>query len=169
MTARERGGRSVSLSSRIADERALGLGVDLSFIAPLAASTAVDRLLDAFEPVTLKVCTRIRVRRRSAPLGFCNPYFDIFDALTDIADATSLVESFDLAPLDIRGTWVSIAAERGVVDDADRRRESQAAGARPDSACGSGWPCAGAAAGPRTVTVRVPIPPRRSTRASACS
>ena len=157
VAARERGGESVSLSSRVADERALGLGVDLSFVAPLAASTAVDRLLDAFEPVTLKVCTRIRVRQRSTPLGFCNPYFDIFDALTDIADATSLVESFDLAPLDIRGARVSIAAERGVVDDvivgarAKRRvRAGQRLRVRVALRRRGGRA--------RSVTVRVPIP-----------
>jgi hypothetical protein len=115
--ARERGGRGVTLNSRLADERALGLGAGMSLVAPLAASTAVDRLLGAFAPVTLRLCARFRVRQLRKPIGFCNTYFDNFRAFGQVAEAASLVESFDLAPLAIRGAGIGMTVRRGVVDD----------------------------------------------------
>jgi hypothetical protein len=115
--ARERGGDSVELNSVVADERHLKLGAGLSFVGPLAATSALDRLLRSFEPVTLTVCTRFRVRQLRRPIGYCNPYFDSFTALAEVANAAGLVESFDFAPLDIRGMAVSVAARRGVIDD----------------------------------------------------
>jgi hypothetical protein len=116
--ARGEGGRPpVVLDSRLADERSLGHGAGLSFVAPLATQTALDRLLGDLEPVTLRLCTRFRVRQLVRPMGFCNTYFDSYAALSAVAEAGSLVESFDLAPLDIRGAAVGISAKRGVVDD----------------------------------------------------
>ena len=115
--ARERGGGSVELNSLVADERHLELGTGLSFVGPLAATSALDRLLRSFEPVTLTACTRFRVRQLRRPIGYCNPYFDSFTALADVANAAGIVESFDFAPLDIEGMAVSIAARRGVVDE----------------------------------------------------
>jgi hypothetical protein len=117
VTARERGGGAVKLESVLADERALGLGAGLSFVAPLAATTALDRLLLAFEPVTLRVCARFRVQELRRPLGFCNPYFDGFEAVTDVGRAAGLVEGFDFAPLHVTGAAVSLMAKRGVVDE----------------------------------------------------
>jgi hypothetical protein len=117
VTARERGGGSVTLDSRLADERALGLGAGLSFVAPIAASTALDRLLRTLEPATMTVCMRFRVRRLRRPMGFCNPYFDVFEALLDVGRAADMVDSFDFAPLRLRGAAVSLAARRGVVDE----------------------------------------------------
>jgi hypothetical protein len=118
VSARERGGRGpVTLDSRLADERRFGLGAGLAFVAPLAASTVLDRLLQASVPVTLRVCMRFRVRERTRPIGWCNPYFDGFEAVTDVADAARIVDAFDFAPLHIRRAAVSIVAERGVVDE----------------------------------------------------
>jgi hypothetical protein len=117
VTARERGGGAVTLDSRLADERAYGLGAGLSFVAPIAATTALDRLLRTFEPVTLKVCMRFRVREGRRPMGFCNPYFDPFEAMLDVGRAADMVDGFDFAPLDVRGAAVSMAATRGVTDD----------------------------------------------------
>jgi len=117
-TARSRGGGEVVvLDSRLADERALGLGSGLGLVSPLAASTALGRLLDTVEPVTFRACAGFRLRERRPPIGFCNTYFDSFDALADLAVAGSLVDGFDLAPLHMRGAAVSIEAARGVVDD----------------------------------------------------
>jgi hypothetical protein len=107
----------VTLDSRLADERNLDLGAGLGLIAPLAASTAIDRLLNSFEPVALTACARFRVRELRKPIGFCNPYFDTFTPLTDIAQAAELVDGFDLAPLHIRGAAVSIELTRGFADD----------------------------------------------------
>jgi hypothetical protein len=118
VTARRRGGgSSVTLNSRLADERSLGYGSGLSFVAPLAAQTALDRLLGDLAPATIRLCTRYRVRQLRRPMGFCNTYFDAFDALSAVAEAGSLVDDFDLAPLTVRGAAVSLAAEPGVVDD----------------------------------------------------
>jgi hypothetical protein len=118
VTARPKaGGSGVALHSRLADERGLALGSGLAFISPLAASTALDRLLGTVEPVTLSVCMRIRTRERRRPLGFCNPYFDGLTALTDIAGAAALVDGFELAPLHVEGVGVGMAVKRGVTDD----------------------------------------------------
>ena len=157
VSGRLRGGARETLNSRLADERELGLGAGLSFIAPLAASTVVDRLLGAFELVRMKVCTRIRVRGRRRPIGYCNPYFDSFDAFTDIADATAMAESFDLAPLDIQSVGVGMTVERGVTDELIvggrvLRR------ARPGGRVPVRIALRRRGGGPRKVTVSVPIP-----------
>jgi hypothetical protein len=118
VSARERGGGdSVTLDSALADERAFGLGAGLAFVAPLAASSALEQLLQAFEPVTLRVCTRFRVRELRRPMGFCNPYFDPFESILHVERAAALVDSFDFAPLHVEDASVSMAAERGVIDD----------------------------------------------------
>jgi hypothetical protein len=150
-------GRTVTLHSRLADERALGHGFGLSLVAPLAVQTALDRLFGTFEPMTMRMCARFRVRELRRPIGFCNTYFDSFAALSGVAQAASLMESFDLAPLAIRGASVSMAAERGVVDDVivgaetpRRVRAGQAMRVRVALRRRGGQP--------RTVSVRVAVP-----------
>ena len=78
VTARGGGDAPVALDSLLADERSLGYGAGLSFVAPLATQSALDRLIDDFEPVTLKLCMRFRVSQLRRPIGFCNTYFDPF-------------------------------------------------------------------------------------------
>jgi hypothetical protein len=158
VSARERGGNpTVTLNSQLADERSLGFGAGLSLVAPLATSTALDRLLDDFEPVTMRLCTRFRVRQLRRPMGFCSTYFDPFEALSAVAQAGSLVEEFDLAPLGLRGAAVSIAAERGVTDDvivgAEGPRRVRAGGQMRVRVA-----LRRRGGGPRTVRVRVPVP-----------
>jgi hypothetical protein len=147
----------VTLDLRMADERRLGLGAGMGLLAPLSASTAVDRLLGSYEPVALTVCTRFRVRELRKPIGFCNPYFDSFTPLTDIAKAADLVDGFDLAPLHIRGAAVSLAVRRGFADDVI----VGASGPRRVRA-GSTVPVRVALRrrgdGARSLTVQVPIP-----------
>ena len=157
VTARGGGGAPVALDSLLADERSLGYGAGLSFVAPLATQSALDRLLDDFEPVTLRLCMRFRVSQLRRPMGFCNSYFDPFAALSVVAEAGSLVESFDLAPLGIRSVAVSAAAKRGVVDDV-------IVGAKGPRRVRAGEPIRVRVAlrrrggGPRTIGVRVPVP-----------
>jgi len=158
VTARMRGsGERVRLDSRLADERELGLGAGIGLIAPLAASTAIDRLLGSLEPAALTVCTRFQVRELSKPIGYCNPYFDSFTPLGDIAEASALVDGFDLGPLHIRRATVSAAVQRGFADDV-------IVGARgPERVrAGSTVPVRIAlrrrGGGGRSLTVRVPIP-----------
>lgn len=111
------GSQRVTVNSSVADERKLGFGGGLSLVAPAAAGTAVDRLLDSFEPVALKLCTRFRVSELKRPIGFCNAYFDTFTPLTDVLRASALVDAFDVAPLHIRGAAVSMSLRRDFVDD----------------------------------------------------
>ena len=157
VTARERGRPAVELNSLLADERGVGLGTGMSFVAPLAATSALERLLRSFEPVTLKVCARFRVRELRRPMRYCNPYFDSFAAFIDVADAAALVEGYDFPPLDIEGAAVSIAARRGVIDDvlvgADARRRVRAGSRLPVRVR-----LRRRGGGRRTVTVRVRVP-----------
>ena len=106
-----------TLESLLADERKLNLGAGLGLIAPLAASTALDRLLGSFEPVALTACVRFRVRELRKPIGFCNPYFDQFRPLDDILQGASLVDAFDLPAPRIEHAVVRIRARRGVKSD----------------------------------------------------
>ena len=57
------------------------------------------------------------MRELRKPIGFCNPYFDSFTSLSDIAEASTMVDAFDLAPLHIRGSAVSMEVTRGFADD----------------------------------------------------
>ena len=146
-----------TLESLLADERKLDLGAGLGLIAPLAASTALDRLLGSFEPVALTACVRFRVRELRKPIGFCNPYFDSFTPLNDIGEAASMVDAFDLAPLHIRGSAVSLEVTRNFADDV----VVGASGPRRVRA-GSTAPIRVAlrrrGGGSRSVTIRVPVP-----------
>ncbi len=158
VTARLHGsGKQETLDSSLADERDLELGAGLSLVAPLAASTALDRLLGSTEPAALRVCTRFRVRELRRPIGFCNPYFDSFSPLNDIAEAATLVDGFDLAPLHIRGSAVSMDVTRGFADDV-------VVGAQPPQHVRAGTTVPVRVAlrrrggGSRSLTVKVPIP-----------
>ena len=157
VTARGGGGAPVALDSLLADERFLGYGAGLSFVAPLTTQSALDRLLDDFEPVTLRLCMRFRVSQLPRPIGFCNSYFDAFAALSSVAEAGSLVEDFDLAPLGIRGVAVSAAVKRGVVDDvivgADGAARVRAGGQMRVRVA-----LRRRGGEPRTIGVRVPVP-----------
>ena len=98
------------------------------------------------------------MRELRRPIGFCNPYFDSFTPLSDIAEAAAMVDAFDLAPLHIRGSAVSMEVTRGFADDVVVGRAGAAPRARRARRCRCGWRCAAAAAASRTLTVRVPVP-----------
>jgi hypothetical protein len=157
VTAREHGGGTVTLDSRLADERRFGLGAGLSFVAPIAAGTAIDRLLRSFEPVSFTLCMRFRVRQLRRPMGFCNPYFDVFEAMLDVGRAAGMVDRFDFAPLDIRGAAVSMSARRGVMDDVLVAAEP-AGRARPGRRLPVRVRLQRRGGGRRTVIVHVPVP-----------
>jgi hypothetical protein len=157
VTARERGGGTVRLDSRLADERRFGLGAGLSFVAPIAASTAFDRLMRTFEPATFTLCTRFRVRGLRRPMGFCNPYFDVFEAILDVGRAAGMVDRFDFAPLEIRGAAVSMSARRGVVDEV-LVAAKPVGRARPGRRLPVRVTLQRRGGGRRTVTVRVRVP-----------
>jgi hypothetical protein len=159
VTAREPGGGTVTLESRLADERRYGLGAGLSLVAPLAASTALDRLLRTFEPTTFRLCMRFRVRQLGRPMGFCNPYFDVFEAMLDVGRAAAMVDRFDFTPLDIRGAAVSLAARRGVVDEVLVAADPLGR-ARPGRRLTVRVTLQRRGGGRRTVTLRVRVPRR---------
>ena len=117
VSARRRGGGSVVLSSQLADERALGLGSGLPLVAWLSASQAVDRLMQSFAPIRLSMCVRFEVRQLRRPIRFCNAYFGLEGAIGDLEEAAGLVDSFDLAPLDVRGADVRFRVRPGIPQD----------------------------------------------------
>ena len=115
--ARNGAGQRVTLTSLLADERDIGFGAGLSFVAPLGVTQALGRLMRDFGPATMRMCLRIRVRELDRPLGFCNPYFSVDDAVNDLTQAGDLVDFFDLAPLHVERAAVSVRAEPGVKQD----------------------------------------------------
>jgi hypothetical protein len=157
VTAREPGGGTVTLDSRLADERRYGLGAGLSFVAPIAAGTALDRLIRTFEPTTFTLCMRFRARQSRRPIGFCNPYFDVFEAMLDVGRAARMVDRFDFAPFDIRGAAISLSARRGVVDEVLVGAEPLGR-ARPGRRLPVRVTLQRRGGGRRTVTTRVRVP-----------
>jgi hypothetical protein len=117
VVARGEGRRQVVLESRLADERGLGYGAGLSLVAPLAVSQAVEGLTRSVGPVTFSLCMRFQVRELRRPIGFCNPYFAVDQAVADVRKAGELVDSFDLAPLHIDRADVRVRARPGVTED----------------------------------------------------
>ncbi len=117
VVARDGGGRRMTLNSELADERSLGHGAGLAFVAPLGLSQAVDRLLGEGGPARVSVCARFHVREQRSPIGYCNPYFGVDDALLDVTTAAELVDFYDLGPLHIERVQVNARVRRGVESD----------------------------------------------------
>ena len=124
-----------------------GFGGGLSLIAPAAAGTALDRLLDSFEPVAVTLCTRFRVRELKKPIGFCNDYFDTFEPLTDVAAGRrrSWTPSTS-APLHIQRRRGQHGAQARLRRRRARARRRPAPGARRLKIARAPRRCAGAAA-----------------------
>jgi hypothetical protein len=117
IAARNSAGETVTQDSLLANERDLGWGAGISFVAPLGLTQAVGRLMRDFGPSTLRMCVRIRVRELRRPMGFCNLYFSVDDAVNDLAQAGDLVDFFDLAPLHVERVAVAAQVRRGVKQD----------------------------------------------------
>jgi hypothetical protein len=115
--ARNRAGERVTLDSLLADERDLGYGAGLSFVAPLGVTQALGRLMRDFGPATFRMCAHFRVRELRRPMGFCNAYFSVDDAVTHLSDAGAMIDFFDLAPLHAERTAISLRARSGVKQD----------------------------------------------------
>jgi hypothetical protein len=115
--ARNRAGERVTQNSLLADERDLGYGAGLSLVAPLGVTQALGRLMRDFGPVTFRMCAHFRVRELRRPMGFCNTYFSVDDAVTHLSDAGSMVDFFDLAPLHVERAAVGLRARPGVKQD----------------------------------------------------
>ena len=117
VVARNRAGETVTQDSMLADERDLGWGAGISFVAPLGLTQAVGRLMGDFGPATLRMCLRIKVRELRRPLGFCNLYFSVDDAVGDVSQAGDLVDFFDLAPLHVQRVAIGARVLRGLKED----------------------------------------------------
>ena len=115
--ARNSAGERVTLDSLLADERELGYGAGLSFVAPLGVTQALGRLMRDFSPVTFRMCARFRVRELPQPMGFCNTYFSVDDAVSHLSEAGAMVDFFDLAPLHVQRAAVSVQARPGLKQD----------------------------------------------------
>ena len=115
--ARNRAGERVTLDSQLSDERDLGYGAGISFVAPLGVTQALGRLMRDFGPVTFRMCARFRVRELRRPMGFCNTYFSVDDAVTHLSDAGAMIDFFDLGPLHVERTAISVRARTGLKQD----------------------------------------------------
>jgi len=115
--ARNRAGERVTQDSLLSDERHLGYGAGLSFVAPLGVTQALGRLMRDFGPVTFRMCAHFRVRELRRPMGFCNTYFSVDDAVIHLSDAGAMIDFFDLAPLHVERAAVSIRARTGLRQD----------------------------------------------------
>jgi hypothetical protein len=117
VVARNGAGETVTQDSLLSDERDLGWGAGISFVGPLGLTQAVGRLMRDFGPSTVRMCLRISVRELRKPMGFCNPYFSVDDAVNDVAQAGDLVDFFDFAPLHVERISIGAQVRRGVQED----------------------------------------------------
>ena len=115
--ARNRAGERVTLDSLLSDERDLGYGAGISFVAPLGVTQALGTLMRDFGPLTFRMCARFRVRELRSPMGFCNTYFSVDDAVSQLSDAGAMIDFFDLAPLHVERAGISLRAQTGLKQD----------------------------------------------------
>jgi hypothetical protein len=151
-----RGGRQAFVDTDLADERALDLGAGLSLIAPLALGQTIDEVVRSTEPATFTTCVRFRAAELR-PFGYCNAYFDSFVALSDLEEASGLVESYDLSPLSLTSLSVSTQLRRGVKSAellSGRAPRRVRPGRRARVVLTLGYPHRGR----KRLTVRVPVP-----------
>ena len=117
LDARNRAGERLTLDSQLSDERDLGYGAGLSFVAPLGVTQALGRLMRDFGPITFRMCAHFRVQELRSPMGFCNTYFSVDDAVSHLSEAGAMIDFFDLAPLHVERTAISLRARSGVKQD----------------------------------------------------
>ncbi len=115
--ARNSAGERVTLDSLLSDERDLGYGAGISFVAPLGVTQALGTLMRDFGPLTFRMCARFRVRELRSPMGFCNTYFSVDDAVSHLSDAGAMIDFFDLAPLHVERAGISLRARTGLKQD----------------------------------------------------
>ena len=128
-------GKTQEIESFVADESSLGLptGVSpMSIVGPAALTQATSTILRG-SPAreSGNMCVRIRLRGLKAPLGFCNRYVGAgtgggagqdttpvtgtqVGMIADFTDALSLIDSFNIKPLHIERTTVTLKLERGL-------------------------------------------------------
>ena len=63
------------------------------------------------------MCARFRVRELRTPMGFCNTYFSVDDAVSHLSDAGAMIDFFDLAPLHVERAGISLRARTGLKQD----------------------------------------------------
>ncbi|HEY8769879.1 MAG TPA: hypothetical protein VIM03_05010, partial [Thermoleophilaceae bacterium] len=155
--AHERGGgRQAFVDTDLADERGLDLGAGLSLIAPLALGQTIDEVVRSAEPATFTTCVRFRATQLR-PFGYCNVYFDSLVALSDLEQASGLVESYNLSPLSLTSVSVSTQLRRGVRSAellSARAPRRARPGRRARVVLTLGYPHRGR----KRLTVRVPVP-----------
>jgi hypothetical protein len=150
------GGRQAFVDTDLADERGLDLGAGLSLIAPLALGQTIDEVVRSAQPATFTTCVRFRATELR-PFGYCNAYFDSSVAQSDLAQASGLVESYDLSPLSLTSVSVSTQLRRGVKSAellSARAPRRVRPGRRARVELTLGYPHRGR----RRLTVRVPVP-----------
>jgi len=107
--------RSVTVRSRVTDERALDLGSALALTGTLGVGQALTAATEAAPPrMRSSMCLRIRVRERKRPMGFCNDYEDGERPFEDLSKALVLVDAFKYGRLTPVSAAVRMKVRRGV-------------------------------------------------------
>jgi len=102
-------GRTHTIRSRVADERAVGLGSQLGMVASFAAADVAASAMGANPPSpTTRMCVRVAVAKRPQPLRFCQRYFDSFGPFEDLSSALGMVTGYKFGPLGIRSVDVGL-------------------------------------------------------------
>ena len=117
--------RRAELDAQVADERPVGspaggsgLGLVLAGAVAQAAYTTLHGLP---AQMSARLCLRVAVRGRTAPLGFCNTYVgvgggpDAFaegPVVDDAGRAARLLDTYDAGPLDIIGLTAALRLTR---------------------------------------------------------
>lgn len=107
--------RSVTVRSRVTDERALDLGSALALTGTIGVGQALVAAMESAPPrMRSSMCLRIRVRERRSPMGFCNDYEDGERPFEDLSTALVLIDAFKYGRLTPISASVHMRVRRGV-------------------------------------------------------
>ena len=154
--------QSVSVRSRVTDERSLDLGSSLGLAASVGLGQALAGALQSAPPrLTASMCLRVVIRERKGPLGFCNDYVDGERPFEDLDLALVLIDAFKYGRVTPVSASVRMRVRRGL-DEALMLSARAPRRARPGQRIPIRIAFRRRRAGPGSVTFRYRVP--RSTR-----
>ena len=153
----------LTLDSLLADERELGYGAGLSFVAPLGVTQALGRLMRDSAP-SRSACAPVS-RCASCPAdGVLQHVLLGGRAVNDFSQAGGMIDFFDLAPLQVQRAEVGVRARRHQAGRPHRRARAAA------RARGRAHPGAADRAAPPQYRYELTVPVRIPARcARACT
>ena len=154
--------QSVTVRSRVTDERSLDLGSSLGLAASVGLGQALAGALQSAPPrLTASMCLRVVIRERKRPLGFCNDYVDGERPFEDLDLALVLIDAFKYGRVTPVSASVRMRVRRGL-DEALMLSARAPRRARPGQRIPIRIAFRRRRAGPGSVTFRYRVP--RSTR-----